>query len=266
METQQQSSNERWLIDAHMHLGFSNDPKALADRYHASHIGGLVATVTPHEYRRLQHIIGKDHHLAIGLGAHPWWIHEGKISDEHLNEMLLEIPHVRCVAEIGLDFSRKFTEPEGQDRQIKWFKSICQTTSQCIADSDTPYVLSIHAVKASTEVLDILEHYNLPSRATCIFHWFSGTHAELIRAVNMGCYFSVNEMMLQSKRAKSYIQTMPSDHILLETDMPDEDGNWTVKDERQRLINTCNILHEIQGESNSTLSPESQAKIFGIEL
>ena len=36
-------------------------------------------------------------------------------------------------------------------------------------------VLSIHAVQAAGESLDILERHRLTASANCIFHWFSGT-------------------------------------------------------------------------------------------
>ncbi len=260
------TDENEWLIDMHTHLGFASNPNELADDFKMHHIAGLCATVTPKEYRDLIPKLAGHTNIRLGIGAHPWWIHDGRISNDDLKYMIDDIPHVNYVAEIGLDFSNRFSDLEGKNRQIYWFKKICQTISQCIANNHVQYVLSIHSVKATDEVLDILEEYDLPNRSICVFHWFSGTHDELIRACKSGCYFSINSNMLQSKRSKSYIQTMPSDHIFLETDMPEEDQYWNGALERERLLETCHMLYDLSNEHIPTLDSYKQADLLNIKL
>ena len=266
MNVQHTDSNDNeWLIDMHTHLGFTSNPSEIAADYKLHHIAGLCATVTPYEYQQLLPQVSQHNNVRLGLGAHPWWIHDDRISDDELKLMIEDIPNVNYIAEIGLDFSSRFADATGQDRQMYWFKSICEKISQCIAQNNDSYVLSIHSVRATTEVLDILEHYDLPSNTTCIFHWFSGTHEELLRASRLGCYFSVNANMLRSKRAKSYIQTIPADHILLETDMPEEGQYWNGELERERLSETYNMLRELT-PNHTLLTPKQQAQLLGITL
>ncbi len=260
------SSDNEWLVDTHSHLGFTSNPNEIAIDFNLHHIAGLVATVTPNEYQRLLPSLSQHGNIRLGLGAHPWWIHDGRINDEELKSMVNDMPNVAYVAEIGLDFSSRFVDAKGQDRQVYWFKNICESISQCIAQSDKLYVLSIHSVRATTEVLDILEHFDLPRRATCIFHWFSGTHEELLRASRLGCYFSINVNMLRTKRAKSYIETIPADHILLETDMPDEGQYWNGELERERLCETSTMLRELTASHSKLLTPKQQAELIGITL
>ncbi len=253
-----------WDIDFHAHLGFSEDPLALAQDYYRHHIACLSATVTPSEYDRLEETLGNQDNVRVALGAHPWWIHENKITDEELKCLCEAIPSTPYIGEIGLDFSKRFEDAEGQDRQTFWFDMICNTISQCIANSDTSYVLSIHSVRATQTLLDILEKYDLPQRTTCIIHWFSGTHAELVRASKMGCYFSINPNMLSAKRAKSYLQTMPAERILLESDLPEEEMDFDAIRERELLHTTKLKVAELKGSQDALLDPHTQAKLLNL--
>ena len=92
-------------------------------------------------------------------------------------------------------------------------------------------VISIHAVRSAGTVLDVFESHGLliqnPDSPVIIFHWFSGTSDELVRARNAGCYFSVNERMLASKRGREYARQIPLDRLLLETDAPGEPNTET---------------------------------------
>ena len=86
-----------------------------------------------------------------------------------------------------------------------------------------------------------------------IFHWFSGTSDELVRARNAGCYFSVNERMLASKRGREYTRQIPLDRLLLETDAPAEPNtetsaqslirSLTRTSERIASLKKCDIKH-----------------------
>jgi Tat protein secretion system quality control protein TatD with DNase activity len=90
----------------------------------------------------------------------------------------------------------------------------------------TGRVISIHAVRSAGTVLDVLESHGLltprPDSPVITFHWFSGTSDELVRASDAGCYFSVNERMLATKRGREYARQIPLDCLLLETDAPAE--------------------------------------------
>jgi len=51
-------------------------------------------------------------------------------------------------------------------------------------------------------------------------HWFSGTHAELRRAIELGCWFSVGPAMLRGEKGRRLASLMPTDRVLTETDGP----------------------------------------------
>jgi TatD DNase family protein len=81
-------------------------------------------------------------------------------------------------------------------------------------------IISIHSVKSAKHVLDILEKYNCCQNCKCILHWYSGEINQLKRAIEMGCFFSINFKMLESANGKKIIEQIPIDRILVESDAP----------------------------------------------
>lgn len=119
------------------------------------------------------------------------------------------------VGEVGLDFSRAHASTRAA--QLCAFDRI---VAACAAQPRAGRVVSIHAVHAATEALDILERHGLPAHATCIFHWFSGSGEDLNCLRALGCLVSVNECMLATRRGRAYARQLPEDALLLETDAP----------------------------------------------
>ena len=79
---------------------------------------------------------------------------------------------------------------------------------------------SVHSVRTATMVLDMIEKHLQPDRGRVVLHWFTGSKAEALRAVDLGCYFSINAEMFKSDRHRSTISSLPLDRILTETDGP----------------------------------------------
>ena len=126
-----------------------------------------------------------------------------------------------AIGEVGLDFSARFAGSE--PLQIQALDRLCDALVQYPLAGR---VISIHAVRSAGTVLDALESYGLltpsPNSPAIIFHWFSGTSDELVRARDAGCYFSVSERMLATKRGREYARQIPLDRLLFETDAPAE--------------------------------------------
>jgi len=81
-------------------------------------------------------------------------------------------------------------------------------------------VLSIHSIRAASKVLDHLDRYLSPDRGKCVLHWFTGSSSEAKRAVDHGCYFSINVEMLRSPKHRMLVAKLPLDRLLTETDGP----------------------------------------------
>jgi TatD DNase family protein len=78
--------------------------------------------------------------------------------------------------------------------------------------------MSIHSRRAVDEVLDALTRN--PGAGVPVLHWFSGTKAQLERAIAMNAWFSVGPAMLRGNRGRALVEDMPVDRVLPETDGP----------------------------------------------
>lgn len=214
------------LFDAHCHLDFMAHPDAVADEATALGLGLFDCGVDPRDFasahgraRRLPTVIK-------GVGLHPWWLADGRCGPAEVNLLCEVADQERYIGEVGLDFSARFAGSE--PLQIQAFDQLCKALVQ---HPLAGRVISIHAVRSAGTVLDVLESHGLliqnPDSPVIIFHWFSGTSDELVRARNAGCYFSVNERMLASKRGREYARQIPLDRLLLETDAPAEPNTET---------------------------------------
>ena len=57
-----------------------------------------------------------------------------------------------------------------------------------------------------------------------ILHWYSGNLRTLRDAIDLGCYFSINQQMLLSKNGRDVVDALPIDKILVESDAPFSKG------------------------------------------
>lgn len=112
-----------------------------------------------------------------------------------------------------MDFGEKHLG--SKEKQIEVFTKICEMLKTC-----KDKVLSIHAVKSATEVMDNLDKTGVAKNNTIIMHWFSGSSEELRRAIDAGYYFSVGPKMLETNKGHEYIRQIPEERMLIETDLP----------------------------------------------
>ena len=117
------------------------------------------------------------------------------------------------VGEVGLDFSREYIKTK--EVQIKIFQKIID-----LCEKYGEKTISIHSLKSAGSVLDILQNSKKRKNNIYILHWFTGTMGELKRAVEMGCYFSINPRMFKTKSGIEIIKKIPIERVLLESDAP----------------------------------------------
>ena len=203
------------LADMHCHLDFSSDMAVLARLAQAHGVVAFSNTVTPEGYLAASEALAGFPNVRTGVGLHPWWVADGRCGAEQVELACRLIQETRFVGEVGLDLAprRKGTF----ETQLDAFERIVDAC--CAQDGK---VISIHAVRSATAVLDVLERHNATHGNTYILHWFSGSSQELVRARELGCHFSVNPNMLATKRGRAYVRQIPPGRLLLETDLPEE--------------------------------------------
>lgn len=214
------------LFDAHCHLDLMARPDAVADEATALGLVLFDCGVDPHDFARAKKRACGRSNIFAGIGLHPWWLADGRCGPAEVNLLCEVAAQERYIGEVGLDFSARFAGSE--PLQIQALDRLCDALVQSPLAG---CVISIHAVRSAGTVLDILESHGLltpsPDSPAIIFHWFSDTSNEFVRARSAGCYFSVNERMLASKRGREYARQIPLDRLLLETDAPAEPNTET---------------------------------------
>ena len=214
------------FFDTHCHLDLMLSPDAAASESAALGLGLFDCGVNPRDFSAANERARRQPGIIAGIGLHPWWLADGRCGAAEVNLLCELASRERFIGEIGLDFSSRFAGTEGVQTQA--FERLCQALSQ---HPLAGRVLSIHAVRAAGATLDILESSGLlkndPNSPTIIFHWFSGTSDELVRARHAGSFFSINERMLATKRGREYARQIPLNRLLLETDAPAEQNKET---------------------------------------
>ncbi|WP_018991606.1 Qat anti-phage system TatD family nuclease QatD [Aromatoleum toluclasticum] len=199
----------KW-VDFHCHLDLYPDHAQLISECERERIATLAVTTTPLAWARNKEMAEGSTHVRVALGLHPQLVAERE-NEIALFERLL--PESRYVGEVGLDASPRFYKSlEAQERVFE------RVLRACAEQGDK--VLTLHSVRAVSKLLQYLEKTRLPDRGRVVMHWFTGSVSEARRAIDMGCYFSVNSEMLRSPRLRSLIVGLPLDRILTETDGP----------------------------------------------
>lgn len=201
------------LTDMHCHLAFAKDAKLVATQLSEAHLPVFTNTVEPQEWRQCSDLFATCSEITVGYGWHPWWVTERSTPQELCNQ--LERFQPKALGEIGLDFGLQHSATKEQ--QVIIFQTFAKW-----ATKKQDCLLSIHAVQATTEVLEILNELQVFNTCKCIFHWFSGTSEDLSEAIARGCFFSVNQRMIKNKKGHEYVRQIPLDRLLLESDLPNK--------------------------------------------
>ena len=197
-------------VDFHCHLDLYPDHAAAVKYREDQRVFTLAVTTTPKAFPRNRDLCEGLKYVRAAVGLHPQLVgdlgHELSVWKEYEAS-------TRYVGEVGLDAGRRFYPTF--DRQKEIFAEILTT---CAQRGDK--ILSVHSTRCTKVVLDAIEA-NLPKgRCRVVLHWFTGTPSEARRAVEMGCYFSVNDRMFDNEKSRKLVGSLPRSRILTETDGP----------------------------------------------
>lgn len=197
-------------VDFHTHLDLYPDLAQAIATCDRKRVATLAVTTTPKAFERNVELSVNSDFVRVGLGLHPQLV-----ADRHMEIDLFErlLPRTRYVGEIGLD--RGPAHYRSFELQMLIFERILRA---CAEQGNK--ILSLHSVRATKPILDMLDEHLPPDRAGVVLHWFTGSKADVRRAVDRGYYFSINEAMLTSATGKRVMGEIPIDRLLTETDGP----------------------------------------------
>lgn len=196
------------MIDFHCHVDLFPNPKALVDECERFELYVLSVTTVPSAWRGTIALSQGSKRIRTALGLHPEIAHERQSELALFDELL---PEAKYVGEIGLD--RTIGTEARWPVQAVVFRHIL-ASCQRIGGR----IMSIHSRRATDAVLDELEAF--PEAGIPVLHWFTGSQAQLRRAVTLGCWFSVGPAMLSGKRGRDLVAQMPPSRVLTESDGP----------------------------------------------
>jgi TatD DNase family protein len=184
-------------IDAHAHILTNIDGGDLRA------LRSAVFAVTREPSEWVAAVSRHDELCIWGLGCHPKSVEAIAAFDgDLLAELVASTP---LLGEVGLDGGSRV--PMADQRRV--FRVALEVAR------DQSRLVSVHSVRASASVLDELEAVGGVPGA--ILHWWRGSASETLRALELGCFFSLNGA--EAARPK-VIAALPAHRVLTETDYP----------------------------------------------
>lgn len=194
------------LIDTHFHLDFYKNHKEIYKQINDLGQYTLCVTNSPEVYLSCTKLYKETKYLKFAVGYNPKTIYEQPF-DKTLFTYALKTSSY--IGEVGLDFSRKYYS--ARELQIKIFSQIAEIASK------ENKLLSIHSFMAEKDVLNILEKNRVENS---IVHWYSGDKNLIKRFIDLGCYFSINNKMVETPNGCAIVNEIPLGRILIESDGP----------------------------------------------
>ena len=261
------------LLDTHFHYDFLAPAlrPAFDEALRAQGVQVVAQTLKPSAYRQLRETTPPAGPL-LSLGFHPWQVTSSAQVEAELEIFEAEVGSTRLIGEIGLDFLPRRLEASPADLQVETLRRIVSAVLQAAArqPAEKPYVLSLHAVRATTAMLDLFEELDIPgSPIVPVVHRFGGTSDELTRLVRAGGCISVHPQMIESKRGRAYIRQVPADRLLLETDLPEQptdtlDVQLFAQVVGGRLRRLVERISAERGEDFAPILRENQRRLYSL--
>lgn len=201
------------LIDTHAHLcddRFDPDRQSVIERAFAAGVVGII-------------LIGEtiaDAHFNLELAKHEPRLHlaaglyPGNADLEKIAEIIAFIKEnqkqIIAIGEVGLDFqlAREANQRELQTQVLRQFVGLSLQTNLPI---------NVHSRSAAKETVELL----LATGAKNVqMHAYHGKHSVALQGVEAGFYFSVPTSIVRSQQIREWVEKVPLEKLLLESDSP----------------------------------------------
>jgi len=195
-------------MDFHCHLDLYPDARSLYAEAVRRQFFIWLVTTSPKAYEATSRVLPQTGTIRISPGIHPEVV-EQKAAELPL--LLEQIDRCKLVGEVGIDGSPRYKAQFALQQKV-----FSATVKKCAEVGGR--VLSIHSRSAAREVLNVLEE--TPGFGTAILHWFTDSPAQMARAAELGCWFSVGPAMFSSANGLKLAGKMPRECVVAESDGP----------------------------------------------
>jgi len=251
------------LFDSHSHFDapeFDADRDAVLARAHAAGVmRQVVPAVSAAGWPKLREVCAADAGLYAAYGLHPMYLAEHR--PEHLTGLREWIERERPVAvgECGLDF---FVDDLDVEQQSFYFDGQLRIAR----DFDLPVI--VHARRAVDQVMAAVRRFG-PLRG--VVHSFSGSADQAKRLYDLGFLIGLGGPVTyeRANRLRTLAAQLPIDHLLLETDAPDQpdSGHRGQRNEPARLTTVCRSIAALRGvepEVVALATSKNAEQLFGL--
>lgn len=251
------------LVDTHSHFdvdAFDADrDAALARAMDAGVLAQVVPAIDADGWPRLRDVCKAEPGLHAAYGLHPIYIPWHR--HEHLDWLRTWVETEPCVAvgEIGLDY---YVEDLDQTEQQHYFEAQLKLAR----DFDLPVV--VHARRAFDAVTATLRRF-MPLRG--VVHSFAGSEEQASQLYKLGFMLGIGGPVTyeRAQRLRRIVAAMPIEHLVLETDSPDQpDSQWRgQRNEPARMTQVLDAISGLRDEDPALIAEATTAnaeRLFGI--
>ncbi len=243
------------LIDSHSHIDdarFDADRgQVLARARQAGVRTQIVPAITAASWPGLKQVCHEHTGLYPAYGLHPIFIAEHGPGDLERLPQWLQRERPVAVGECGLDFWIDAPQPERQ-------REIFLGQLRLAREFDLPVI--VHARKALDEVIANLRRIG---GLRGVLHSFSGSLQQAQQLWRLGFHLGIGGPVTypRAQRLRRIVAQMPIEHLLLETDSPDQplSGHQGRRNEPARLPQVLAVVAQLRGQSPAALAAATSA-------
>ena len=253
------------LIDSHSHIddgSFDADRKQVLERArHAGVHAQIIPATTAASWAPIKALCEREAGLWPAYGLHPTFLDAHQPA--HLNALREWIERERPIAvgEAGLDF---WIEDLDRETQQTYFEAQLEIAR----DFELPVIL--HARKAYDAVTAALRRIG---GLRGVVHSFSGSAEQAQQLWKLGFHIGIGGPVTypRAQRLRGIVASMPIEHLLLETDSPDQPlcGRQGRRNEPALLVDVLATVAELRGESTDSVADHTRRnteRLFGIVI
>nr|WP_282452945.1 TatD family hydrolase [Lysobacter sp. CAU 1642] len=196
---------------------FAEDRPAVLDRARRAGVEEqLVPAIDRAHWPALAALVEAEPGLYPAYGLHPMFLDEGSDDDLAALPGFLDRHPAAAIGECGLDH---YVEGLDRERQLRVFRGQLRLARE----RDLPLV--VHARRAVDLV--IAEIRNVGGLRGVV-HSFSGSAEQAAQLYRLGFSLGLGGPVTyeRARRLRALVAEMPIDHLLLETDAPDQPPSW----------------------------------------
>lgn len=242
-----------FLVDSHCHIDapqFDPDRAAVLERAAGAGVTWIIApAVTAESWPTLKAVAANNPQVIPAYGLHPMFLAAHR--PEHLTQLRdwVEAERPHAIGECGLDHWSGDLDPAHQ-------REILIGQLKLAREFDLPVIL--HARKALDEVLSLLRRIG---GLRGVLHSFSGSQQQADQLCEMGFLLGFGGPVTyeRAQRLRRIVRAIPIDHLLLETDAPDQpdSGIRGQRNEPARLLKILHVIAQLRGEEPKLIAQQT---------